>query len=191
MAGHSKWAQIKHQKTAADQKRGQLFSKLLRIIGNAAKEEADPKFNPTLRAAIERAREYSVPQENIDRAIGYSVGMRARGEELLLEAYDQSGAALLIKVITNNKKQTLTEVKKILIDHQAKLAEAGAVRWVFEYNPNLLKSADQIDKGSTWRPKFFHTISQDQKTTLEDLIKDLKNRGDVQSVFTNDTLSSW
>ena len=87
MAGHSRWAQIKHQKLITDRKRGQLFSKLLDAIVAAAKNEPDPKFNPRLRTAVDKARENNVPQENIERAIRRAHESAKGLEEIMLGAY--------------------------------------------------------------------------------------------------------
>ena len=127
MAGHSHWKQIKHAKGAADQKRGVLFSKLLRAISVAARSEPNPDFNPTLRTAIEKARAANVPQETIARSITRS-GEGMSLETLTLEAYGPEGAALLIEAITDGRNRTIMEVKTLLKTHGAKWAEPGSVR---------------------------------------------------------------
>ena len=173
MSGHNKWAQIKHQKGATDQKRGKLFSKLLRAITAAAKTENDPKFNPRLRSAVLKAKENNVPQENIERAINKALGEGEALDELLFEAYDGSGVAVLIEAVSDNRNRTVAEIKKILSDHKAKWAESGSVTWAFE-------------KGiEGWKAKFFHETSADQKKALEELILALEDHDDVVSVRTN------
>lgn len=134
MSGHSKWAQIKHKKAATDAKKGNLFSKLSRIITVAAKKGSDPAMNPVLRMAIEKARKFSLPQSNIERAIK-KAEEKASGEgleEVLYEAYGPGGSALLIEGITDSKNRTTAEIKHLLSDYDGKLAEKGTVAWLFE-----------------------------------------------------------
>lgn len=178
MAGHSHWKQIQHKKGTADQKRGQLFSKLLNAVSAAARQDANPQLNPRLRTAVEKARENSVPQENIERAIQRATLTQSHLEELTLEAYGPGGSALIIEVITDNKNRAVAEIKNILKDHQAKWAEPGSVRWAF---------APITEKGG-WQPKFAQNISEDDKKKLEILINDLEIHDDVQRVFTNASL---
>src|SRR3989344_706881 len=117
MSGHSHWAGIKHQKGAADAKRGQIFSKLLVAITAAARTEPNPAFNPRLRTAIQKAKENKVPAENIERAIQRAASAGEAVEEVLLEAYGPGGAALLIEAVTGNRNRTIPEVNKVLSDH--------------------------------------------------------------------------
>lgn len=136
MSGHSKWSTIKHQKGAQDKKRGQLFSKLARAVTIAAKEgkSGDPAANPRLRLAIEQARRFNVPKENIERAIGHGAGKEAGEaelEEMVLEAYGPGGVALLIEVVTDNRNRSLAEIRHILSQYGGRLGVAGTVRWMF------------------------------------------------------------
>lgn len=141
MAGHSKWAQIKHKKAATDQKRGALFSKVAREITVAARSGTpDPAMNVRLRASIERARSFGLPKENIERAIE-----RAKGpadtqalEEFLYEALGPEGILMLIEGITDNTNRSIAEIRKILSDHDAKLAQPGAALWNFERRGSFL-----------------------------------------------------
>ncbi len=174
MSGHSKWKTIKHKKEASDQKRGQIFSKLINAISIAARTESNPQFNARLRAAIEKAKENKVPQENIERAIKRASEDKNL-EELIIEAYGPEGAAILIEVITDNKNRTIAEIKKILSDNNAKFAEAGSVRWAFE----------AVGGEDGWQAKFKQEISADAKEKLISLISELENRDDVQKVYTN------
>src|SRR3989338_11296018 len=109
MSGHSKWSQIKHKKGTTDQKRGQLFSKLLKAISIAAKKEPNPLYNPRLRSVIEKAKENSVPQENIERAIS-KASEEKNLDEVIIEAYGPEGAALIIQGVTDNTNRTVAEV---------------------------------------------------------------------------------
>jgi len=176
MAGHSHWKQIKYQKGATDQKRGALFSKLLRAISVAAREEPNPQFNARLRTAVEKAREANVPQENIEKAIK-KADENAALEEIFMEAYSGDGIALLIKAVTDNKNRTVAETKNILKNHGAKWAEPGSVRWAFEQKI--------LDETPDWQAKFLQEISDENKNTLLKLISDLENHDDIQRVYVN------
>lgn len=135
MAGHSHWKQVKHHKGAADAKRGQVFSKLVKEITIAAREAGvNPDANPRLRAACERARDEGLPKENIKRALARAAG-RGEGAELVEVRYEASapgGVALLIECITDNKNRTVNEIKHLLDEHGGRLAEPGSLSWGFE-----------------------------------------------------------
>lgn len=146
MSGHSKWAQIKHKKAATDAKRGNLFGKLAKAITVAAKEGgADTAINARLRLAVERARTFNMPSDNIERAVLRGTQGKEGGElsEVLYEAYAPGGSALLIEGVTDNKNRTAAEVKHILTEHGGKLAGAGAVAWMFERRGVILLSFEQ------------------------------------------------
>src|SRR5438105_4969261 len=117
MSGHSKWSTIKHKKGAADVKRGKLFSKLSRAIIVAAKEGGpDPDGNPTLQNAIDKARSYSMPKDNIERAIARGAGTDADAtnfENVLYEGYAAAGVAVLVTTLTDNRNRTASEVRHI------------------------------------------------------------------------------
>ncbi|WP_322800931.1 YebC/PmpR family DNA-binding transcriptional regulator [Thermoflexus sp.] len=136
MAGHSKWANIKHRKAAMDAKRGQLFSRLTRELIVAAREGGpDPETNLRLRLAIERARAANMPKENIERAIRRGAGLEKGAEqfeELLYEGYGPHGVAIIVRVLTDNRNRTVAELRRIFSRHGGSLAESGAVMWNFE-----------------------------------------------------------
>jgi len=172
MAGHSHWKQIKEKKGAADQKRAQLFSKLLAAITIAARQEPNPDFNPRLRTAIEKAKANKVPQENIERAIN-KASENKNLEDIVIEAYGPEKIALIIEAITDNKNRTLAEIRHILTDNGAKIADAGSVLWAFEkYN-------------GEWRAKFQQTVSAETKQKISELISKLEEHNDIQKVITN------
>jgi YebC/PmpR family DNA-binding regulatory protein len=177
MAGHSHWKQVKHEKGAADQKRGALFSKLLRAISAAARSEPNPDFNPTLRTMVEKARAANVPGENISRAIERGGHGEEALEPLTLEAYGPEGAALLIEAVTDSKNRTIMDVKLILKDHSAKWAEPGSVRWAFEPR--------SPEEGGGWRAKFPQPLSSAGRESLAKLVAALETHDDIQSVVTN------
>lgn len=134
MAGHSKWAQIKHKKGLSDTKRGQLFSKLVREITIAARSGgASPDTNSRLRAAIERARAEGLPKDNVERALGRVTGEGegATLQEFLLEATAPGGVSVIIEVITDNKNRTINEIRHLLSQYDGRLADPGSVAWNF------------------------------------------------------------
>lgn len=135
MSGHSKWSTIKRKKEVRDAKRGQVFTKIGKIISIAAREAGpDPNTNFKLRLAIDKAKEANMPQENIERAILRGAGKTegAQIEQLTYEAYGPSGVALMIEVVTDNKNRTLNELRHILQDNGGRLANQGSVGWMFE-----------------------------------------------------------
>jgi YebC/PmpR family DNA-binding regulatory protein len=136
MSGHSKWASIKHKKAATDAKRGQLFTKLARAITVAAREGGgDPDANYTLAAAIEKARSYSMPKDNIQRAIDRGAGGGDAGEaieRIVYEGYGPGGAAILVEVLTDNRNRTSAEIRHAFDKHGGSLGEPGSVAWQFE-----------------------------------------------------------
>lgn len=177
MAGHSHWKQIKHHKGAADQKRGIVFSKLLAAISAAAKIESNPDFNPRLRTTIEKAREQSVPQENIERAINKAKSGEIITEDALFEAYGPGGSAILIEATTDNTNRTVAEIKALLRAQNAKWAEPGSVTWGFE--PGM------EDSSPIWIAKFPLELSTEDKEALSTLISIIEEQSDVQRVYTN------
>jgi YebC/PmpR family DNA-binding regulatory protein len=136
MSGHSKWSSIKHKKGAADAKRGKLFSKLARAIIVAARDGGgDPDNNPTLATAIQKAREASMPKENIQRAIDRGTGAGADGaaiENILYEGYGPGGVAILVEALTDNRNRASAEIRFAFSSHNGSLGEPGSVAWIFE-----------------------------------------------------------
>ncbi len=135
MSGHSHWATIKHKKGAIDAKRGKLWSKLSRAIIIAARNGGgDPTMNLKLRYAIDKAREVSMPKDNIERAIKRGTGdMEGQVfEELTYEGIGPGGVAILVDVLTDNRNRTSGEVRKILERHGGKMGSAGSVGYLFE-----------------------------------------------------------
>ena len=136
MSGHSKWSSIKHKKGAADAKRGKLFSKLTRAIIVAAKEGGgDPANNNALANAIEKAKSYSMPKDNIERAIAKGSGEGADAttfEAILYEGYGPEGVAVIVEALTDNKNRTAADVRHAFSKHGGSLGATGAVAWQFE-----------------------------------------------------------
>lgn len=135
MSGHSKWAQIKHQKGANDAKRGQLFTKLARELTIATREGGpDPDANVRLRLAIQKAKENNLPGENIERAIKRASGGTegAALEEVVYEGYGPGGAAMLVEVATDNRNRAAAEVRNAFKAGGGNLGESGCVAWLFD-----------------------------------------------------------
>jgi len=134
MSGHSKWATIKRKKAATDQKRGNLFTKLVKEITIAARMGGgDPSGNPRLRLAIDTARMNSMPMDNIQRAIKKGTGELegASYDEITYEGYGPAGIALIIETATDNRNRTVAEIRHIMSRNNGSLGESGSVSWMF------------------------------------------------------------
>jgi YebC/PmpR family DNA-binding regulatory protein len=147
MSGHSKWSSIKHRKAAADAKRGQQFTKLARAITVAAREGGgDPDANPTLGTAVQKARDASMPKDNIQRAIDRGTGAGADAtaiERVVFEGYGPGGAAILVEALTDNRNRTSAEVRHAFTKHGGNLGEPGSVAWIFEKRGVIVVDADR------------------------------------------------
>ena len=149
MAGHSKWSQIKRKKAVNDQKRGQMFTKIIRELTVAAREGGgDPNFNPRLRLAVDAAKAANMPQENIDRAIKRGTGELAgvTYEEVAYEGYGPGGVALYIETLTDNQKRTVAEVRHLLDKNGGNLGTTGSVAWQFNRMGIIYLPADGVDE---------------------------------------------
>ncbi len=131
MSGHNKWQQIRHKKSLTDKRKGQVFSKLARLITLAAKKGTDPKMNTALAQEIEKARAANMPGDNIERAIKKVSDKSQALEDLSVEALGPGGVALRIRAITDNRNRTMAEIKKILSDNNSKLVQPGSLAWMF------------------------------------------------------------
>jgi len=150
VAGHSKWAQIKHKKKATDAKRGQLFSKLTRAIIVAAREGGpDPAGNLALQNAIEKAKEASMPKENIERAIARGAGGGSDGssyDHVSYEGYGPAGVAVYVEALTDNRNRTASDVRHVFTRSDGSLGESGSVAWLFERTGLAVVSAEGVDE---------------------------------------------
>ena len=166
MSGHSKWSQIKHKKAETDKKKGQLFSKLSKLISLAAKKGIDPGSNIDLKNSIDQARSFNMPLDNIERAIKHIADKSwVQLEELYIEALGPGGVALKIKAITDNRNRTIAEIKKILNDFNSKLVPPGSISWMFNRpSPSIDKTAQQ---------------------ELDKLFETLDNNDDVEDISSN------
>ncbi len=147
MAGHSKWAGIKHKKAIVDARRGKLFTKLARHITVAAKEGGgDIEGNPSLALAVQKAKDASMPKDNIERAIQRGTGAGADAENfeaVLYEGYGPGGIAVLVEALTDNRNRTGSDVRHAFSKHGGNLGEPGSVSYLFEK-----KGVVVIDAGS-------------------------------------------
>jgi YebC/PmpR family DNA-binding regulatory protein len=150
MSGHSKWASIKHKKGATDAKRGKLFTKLARAITVAAREGGgDPDGNATLATAIQKARDQSMPKDNIQRAIDRGTGEGGDGVELeriLYEGYGPGGVAILVDALSDNRNRTGSEIRHAFDRHNGNLGEPNSVAWIFEKRGVILVDGDRYDE---------------------------------------------
>lgn len=179
MSGHSKWSQIKRKKAITDAKKGQMFSRLSKIIEVSAKKGADPKTNPTLKVAIDQAREINMPMVNIERAIKKGSGGLGAStlEEVMYEAYGPGGVAILITGVTSNKNRTVSEIKHILTQNGASLSGTGSVKWLFD---------SKFEGGViAWSPKQTIKLGETDEKNLENLLEALEESEDVSEVYTN------
>jgi len=150
MSGHSKWSSIKHKKGAADKKRGKLFSKLSRALIVAARDGGpDPAANLALANAIEKARSYSMPKDNIERAIARGSGADADAEsfeQVVYEGYGPNGVAILVEALTDNRNRTAADVRAAFTKHGGNLGGSGAVAWLFDRRGLILVDAEGTDE---------------------------------------------
>jgi len=202
MSGHSKWAKVKYQKAVKDPKKGKAFSKVTNLITVAAREGGGLETNPKLRLAIEKAKALGMPKDNIDRAIQRGTGEGAEGkqlEELICEAYGPAGTAILIQVITDNKNRTLAELRHLLSNYDAKMANTGSVRYMFQetgkitvpktnWNDSLAlkaieKGAEEI-KEKDEMVEIYTPISNlnSLKTFIEDNLPDIQTEAEIDFV---------
>ena len=147
MSGHSKWANIKHRKGAQDAKRGKVFTKIGRELTVAAKlGGSDPNANPRLRLALDKAREVNMPKDNVERAIkkGTGEGNDNIYEDVTYEAYGPAGVAILVKVLTDNRNRSITDVRQVVTKRGGSMAEAGSVSWQFDMKGMLEIPADAV-----------------------------------------------
>src|ERR1700754_794301 len=150
MSGHSKWASIKHKKAVVDQRRGQHFTKLTRAITVAAREGGgDIDGNPSLALAVQKARDASMPKDNIERAIAKGTGEGVDADQIenvLYEGYGPGGVALLIEALTDNRNRTSADVRHLLSKHGGNLGEPGSVSYLFDKRGVIVVDAGRYDE---------------------------------------------
>jgi YebC/PmpR family DNA-binding regulatory protein len=150
MSGHSKWSSIKHRKAAADSRRGQMFTKLARAITVAARDGGgDPEGNAALANAVQKARDASMPKDNIERAIAKGTGEGADAaaiETVVYEGYGPGGVALLIEALTDNRNRTGADIRHVLGKHGGTLGEPGSVAYLFDKRGVLVVDAGRYSE---------------------------------------------
>lgn len=172
MAGHNKWAQIKHKKAVTDAKKSKIFTKLVKLIKVEARLAHGDLNSPSLKAAIERARKENMPKENIDRAIK-SASESNPDEKVIYEAYGPGGCALIIEGLTDSRNRTSQEIKHLLSKLGSSLAAPGSALWAFE------KTEDGYAPTSTV------PLSDEDGAKLGEVLEALEENEDVQAVYTN------
>jgi YebC/PmpR family DNA-binding regulatory protein len=175
MAGHSKWANIKHRKGAQDAKRGKVFTKLIKEITISAKiGGGDPAGNPRLRAAVDKAKSENMPKDTIERAIKKGTGDldSVTYEEGIFEGYGPGGVAVIVEFMTDNRTRTVADVRHIFSKHNGSLGVSGSVSFLFERKGLISFSPDED----------FDTIFE---AALEAGAEDVKDEGDALEVITD------
>jgi len=168
MAGHSKWAQIKHKKATTDAKRGKIFTKIVKEITVAARlGGGDPDGNPRLRTAIDKSKEVNMPSDNIKKAIMKGTGELpgTAYEEITYEGYGPGGVAILIEAMTDNKNRTVSEIRHILSKNGGSMGEAGCVSWIFEKKGYILVEKTSVDE-DTLMSIVLDASAEDMKNNL-------------------------
>ena len=175
MSGHSKWASIKHKKKAVDAKRGKLFTKLSRAVAVAAREGGgDPEGNPSLALAIQKARDASMPKDNIERAIAKGTGADSDADAfvaVMYEGYGPGGVAILVEALTDNRNRTGSEVRHMFSKHGGNLGEPGSVAYLFE------KKGEVVVDGSRYS-------EDDLLAAIDAGAEDMALDGDVWEIVT-------
>ena len=150
MAGHSKWSKVKRYKGAIDIKRGRIFSKLSKEISIAAKTGGgDPTGNPRLRSAIQMARDQSMPNDNIERAIKRGTGEgseAAHFDEIVYEGYGPGGVAVIVEAATDNRNRTAAEIRSIFSKNDGNLGSSGSVSYMFHKKGQITVARNSIDE---------------------------------------------
>src|SRR5262244_2742888 len=148
MSGHSKWATIKHKKAALDAKRGKAFTRLIKEITIAARNDGDPDGNPRLRTAILAAKAVSMPADNIKKAVMRGTGELEGGqiEEVTFEGYGPGGAAVLVNIATDNRNRTVAEIRHVFSKNGGNMGEQGSVAWMFERKSQILVEGDKTNE---------------------------------------------
>lgn len=175
MSGHSKWSQIKRQKSVTDAVKSRVFSRYARLIALESKKANGVLSTPALAAAIERAKAANMPKNNIERAIAKGLSKDAGAlEQVVYEAYGPSGVALLIEALTDNKNRTTQEVKHTLALHNVELAAPGAASWAFAKTGGVYVPHEPLIE-----------VAGVEEEKLRTILEALDEHEDVQQVFTN------
>ena len=174
MAGHSKWANIKHRKGAQDAKRGKIFTKIIKELTVAARiGGGDPESNSRLRTAVDKAKQANMPKDNIDRAIKKGTGDLdgVNYEEGIFEGYGPGGVALIVEFLTDNRTRTVADVRHIFTKYGGNLGVSGSVSFLFERKGLISFNTD-------------HDFEKIFEVALEAGAEDVKDEGDIYEVVT-------
>ena len=175
MAGHSKWANIKHRKGAQDAKRGKIFTKIIKELTVASRiGGGDPDINPRLRTAVDKAKQANMPKDNVDRAIKKGTGDLdgVSYEEGLFEGYGPGGVALIVEFLTDNRTRTVADVRHCFSKYGGNLGVSGSVAFLFDRKGLISFSSD-------------NDFDQIFEIALEAGAEDVKDEGDVYEVITD------
>jgi len=175
MSGHSKWSQIKHQKSVTDAAKSRVFARYARLIAFESKKSQGNSSDPSLAAVIARAKAANMPKDNIERAVAKGTSKDSDDlEHIVYEAYGPGGAAILIDAFTDNKNRTTQEIKYLLAKHDMELAPPGSAFWAF------------TKTGGTYAPNEpCFKISEADGGRLCTFLEALDEHDDVQHIFTN------
>ena len=149
MAGHSKWANIKHKKAAQDAKKGKVFTKIIKELTIVSRDGgSDPDSNPRLRQAISLAKSANMPNDTIERAIKKGAGELdgINYEEILYEGYGPGGIAIIMNALTDNRNRTVAEIRHLMNKYGGNLGEAGSVSWMFRHEGQIIIDATSINE---------------------------------------------
>lgn len=175
MAGHNKWSKIKRQKEKTDAEKSKMFSKMAALIATASRQAKGDTSSPILRAAIDKAREFNMPADNIERAVKKGVGGEGEAlESITYECYGPGGSALIIEALTANRNKAAQEIKHILSKRGLTLASPGSASWAFTKN-----------ESREWVPNMEVPLSPADESILWELIDELEENDEVQDVYTN------
>lgn len=171
MSGHSKWHSIKHKKAKEDAKKGNIFGKLARMISIAAREggSGDPSNNNALANALAKAKEYNLPQDNIERAIKKGTGEMegVKFERITYEGYGPGGIAVLVDVTTENKNRTAADIRSIFSRNNGSLGESGCVAWMFDKKGIITVSKSSVKDYDDFMLKAIDSGAEDIEETDE------------------------
>lgn len=174
MSGHNKWSKVKNKKAVTDAKKGKIYTKMAKVIAIEVKKAGGNIKSPGVEAAIKKAREFNVPNDNIERALKKGADKNtAAMESILYEAYGPGGVAVIIDVLTDNRNKAAAEVKHILVENGSALAAPGSASWAFT----------KTHEGFV--PNMMTPISEEDGLKLDALIEALEDNDEVQEVWTN------
>lgn len=172
MSGHNKWSKIKNKKAVTDARKGKIYTKMAKVIAVELKKANGDAKAANVQAAVKKAREFNVPNENIERALRKNDNA-AQVESIMYEAYGPGGAALLIEALTDNRNKAAGEIKHILSENGCALAAPGSASWAFTKTPE------------GYMPNTMAPISEEDGLKLDKLIEDLEDNDEVQEIWTN------